>query len=205
MEFALIFAAVDKPDIFVLMTNLASAFSWFTLFLRWFLIAASLVWMVFSFANLWAVSTANGGQPNKFFPTKSQPTMAGAWMQMLIAGLTFIMAYKMVPLSVMNSLITGEASGVQIYSIGTYDLSSVSDTDARAIIQDLFKTVMQFIGWLAYYRGFSTWYHMSQGTTEHRPSRIIGYFFFGTLCLSVDWVDSLISNTLGFDLFGFFM
>lgn len=205
MELAVIFAAVDKPDIFVLMTNLSSAFSWFTLFIRWFLIATSLVWMVFAFANLWAVSTANGGQPNKFFPTRSQPTMAGAWMQMLIAGLTFILAYKMLPASVIHSLVTGEDTGVQIYSIGSYDTSNIQAEESRAIIRDLFNTVMQFIGWLAYYRGFSTWYHMSQGTTEHRASRIFGYFFFGTLCMSIDWVNSLVANTMGFDLFGLFM
>lgn len=117
MELAVIFAAVDKPDIFVLMTNLSSAFSWFTLFIRWFLIATSLVWMVFAFANLWSVSTANGGQPNKFFPTRSQPTMAGAWMQMLIAGLTFILAYKMLPASVIHSLVTGEDTGIQISTL----------------------------------------------------------------------------------------
>lgn len=205
MQFATVLAAVDKPDIFVLLTNLASAFSYLTLFLRYFLIALALLWMIFAFANLWSVSTANGGAPNKFFPSKSQPTAAGAWMQMFVSGLLFIMAYKMLPASILSSVITGDVIGVEIYSMGTYDTSALDGEDARDIIVDVLRSVMQFIGWLAYYRGFSTWYHMSQGTTDERVGRVFGYFIFGTLCMSIEWVNSLIANTIGFDLFGFFV
>lgn len=205
MHFATILAAVDKPDIFVLMTNLATAFSYLTLFIRYFLIGASLLWMIFAFFNLWSVSTANNGQPNKFFPSKSQPTSAGAWMQMFVAGLTFIMAYKMLPAAIFSSLILGDVIGVEIYAVGTYDVNNLDAESTRSIIRDLIRTVMQFVGWLSYYRGLSAWYHIGQGTTEDKPSRVVGYFIFGTLCMAIEWVNSLLANTIGFDIFGIFM
>ena len=205
MQLAVIFAAVDKPDIFVLMTNLSSAFSYLTLFVRYFLIGLALLWMIFAFGNLWSVSTAINGQPNRFLPSKSQPTAAGAWMQMFVAGLTFIMAYKMLPAAVLSSLIMGDVIGVEIYSVGTYDTSNLGADDTRNIIRDLIRTVMQFVGWLAYYRGLSAWYHIGQGTTDDKPGRVFGYFLFGTMCIAIEWVNSLLANTIGFDLFGIFM
>lgn len=205
MQFATILAVVDKPDVYVMLNNVASTFSYLTLYLRYFLIILSLFWMVFALFNLWSVSVAGGGQPNKLLPSKAQPTMAGAWMQAIVAGLLFIMAYKMLPAALMSSLITGDVIGVEIYSVGTYAPGTVDNAAIRSLIQDVIGTLMQFIGWLAYFRGFNIWYQMGQGTTEHRASRVIGYFFFGSLCMAFMWVNSLIANTLGFDLFGFFM
>lgn len=205
MQFATILAAVDKPDVFVMLNNVANAFSWVTLYFRYFLILLSLFWMLFALFNLWSVSVAGGGQASKLLPSKAQPTIMGAWMQAIVAGLLFIMAYKMLPAALMSSLVTGDVIGVEIYSVGTYSPNNATNADIRALIQDVIGTLMQFIAWLAYFRGFNIWYQMGQGTTEHRASRVIGYFFFGTLCMSFLWVNSLIANTLGFDLFGFFM
>lgn len=205
MQFATILAAVDQPDVFVMLNNLANAFSYITLYFRYFLIVLSLLWMFFALFNLWSVSVAGGGQPTKLLPSKAQPTVAGAWMQAIVAGLLFIMAYKMLPAAVMSSLVTGDVIGVEIYSVGTYSPDTAGNAEIRALIQDVIGTLMQFIAWLAYFKGFNTWYQMGQGTTDHRASRVIGYFFFGTLCMSFEWVNSLIANTLGFDLFGLFM
>lgn len=188
---------VNQPDAFVMISNISEALEYFFSWLRYFIIVVAFVWAFYALANVYAVSTGTPGQPNKFFPTKSQPTLFGAWMQLVIAGLALLTALTLLPLASSMSFITG-TSEITAYSIGSYDKNQ---TDLTVAISALVHRGFAFIGLLAWFRGFVTWQRIAEGASDQRMGRVFGFFFFGLCCFAIDWINAFLSNIIGFDIF----
>lgn len=191
--------AVSYPDAFELIKNLSGIFEYAFLFLRWFLMALSVLFTVYAIMNLYALTTSSNGQPNKMFPSRSQPTIGSAWMQLVLAGLLMVTAMTLLPLATSMSAITGEAT-INYYSVGSY---SAPNNDMIESIGQLLNRAFAFLGLLAVFRGFMTWWKITNGESDHKFGRVIGFFFFGLLCFNIEFVNALISNTIGFDIIGF--
>lgn len=189
--------AKNSPDALVMIENISEALEYFFTWLRYLIIIVSFIWAFYALINVYAVTTGNQGQPNKFFASRSQPTIGGAWGQLALAGLTLLSAWTLLPLASSMEFITGTPE-ITMYSIGSYNKGQ---TDVTAAISALIHRGMAFIGLLAFYRGFVTWNRLLEGTSDHRFGRVIGYFFFGLCCFGIDWINALISNIIGFDLF----
>ena len=190
-------AAPNSPDALVMISNIAEAFEYFFAWLRYFLIALAFVWAFYSLANVYAVTTGSQGQPNKFFASKSQPTIGGAWAQFALSGLILLSAWTLIPLATSMSFITGTPE-ITAYSIGSYNKAQ---SDITLAISALVHRGLAFIGLLAVYRGFVTWYRILEGASDKRFGRVIGFFFFGMCCFAIDWVNALIASIIGFDIF----
>ena len=95
------------------------------------------------------------------------------------------------------SFITGTPE-ITAYSIGSYNKSQ---SDITLAISALVHRGLAFIGLLAFYRGFVTWYRILEGASDKRFGRVIGFFFFGLICFAIDWVNALIASIIGFDIF----
>lgn len=189
------------PDGFKIIYNLSIATAYFIVFLRYTMLVVSIIWVVYAILNLYAVASAQNGQPSKFLATKSQPTATGAWIQLAIAGMLFILSKQLVPAAVFAQLLTGSADYVDIqYSVGGY-VAPTTGQETYKLIKGFIRLFMQFIGLMAWFRGYIIWYNIAQGTSDARGSKVIGYFIFGTLCFCMPWFNDLLVNTLGFDFF----
>lgn len=192
------------PDGFQIVYNLTVAFSYFIRFLRYFIIVVSLLWTVFAILNLYSVASAQNGQPSKFLPTRSQPTAGGAWLQLVIAGMTFIFAKEFIPASVMSALLTGTSDYVELYSVPEAFTEPQTSEQTFALVRGLVHSALQFMGILAWFRGYLIWYNIAQGTSDKTAGKVLGYFVFGTACFAMEWINELLSNTIGFDFFQMF-
>jgi hypothetical protein len=195
-----IFAA-GFPDALVMINNLSSAMEHGFSFLRYFLMVLAVMYMAFAIGNLYSITSSATGQPNKMFPSRSQPTVGSAWMQLVLAGLVMVTATTLLPIASSMSVITGDAT-ISYYSVGSLDTTG---NDLQKAVMALLKRAFVFIGLLAFYRGFATWWKITNGESEHKIGRVFGFFFFGLLCFNVTFVNAIVANTIGFDLFGFLL
>lgn len=193
--------AVSYPDAFVLIKNLSGVFEYAFLFLRWFLMVLAVMFTVYAIMNLYALTTSANGQPNKMFPSRSQPTIGSAWVQLVLAGLLMVTAITLLPLATSMSAITGEAT-INYYSVGSYDAPT---DDMTKSIGQLLNRAFAFLGLLAIFRGFMTWWKITNGESDHKFGRVIGFFFFGILCFNIEFLNALVANTIGFDTIGFLL
>lgn len=168
-------------------------------FLRLFLIVLAFIWMFVSLLNVYAVTSSSGSNAMKMLPSKQQPTHVGAWTQFVISGLLLLSAWTLLPLASGMSFINGTPE-LTTYSIGSYDNNT---TDLTAAVKQLLDRALVFIGMLAVFRGISVWYNISAGKSQQSLGRVFGYILFGLACFSMDFINAVIANTLGFDLFGF--
>lgn len=195
-----IFAA-GFPDALVMINNLSSAMEYGFLFLRYFLMALAVIYMIFAIGNLYSITSSATGQPNKMFPSRSQPTVGSAWVQLVVAGLIMVTATTLLPIASSMSVLTGEAT-ISYYSVGSLDTTG---NDLQEAVMALLNRAFVFIGLLAFYRGFATWWKITNGESEHKLGRVFGFFFFGLLCFNITFVNAIVANTIGFDLFGFLL
>lgn len=193
--------AASFPDALEMIKNLSGAMEYAFFFLRWFLMALSVMYGVYSIMNLYAITSSTTGQPNKMFPSRSQPTVASAWMQLVLAGLLLLTAMTLLPIATSMSAISGDAT-ISYYSIGSYDAET---DDLQSAVGELLNRAFTFLGLLAVFRGFVTWWKITNGESEHKVGRVIGFFFFGLLCFNIEFVNALVANTIGFDIFGFLL
>ena len=193
--------AVDFPDALVMIRNLSGAFEYLFLMLRYMLMVFSILWAAYSILNMYALSTSANGQMNRLMPSRYQTTMAGAWMQLVVASLTMLVAMTFLPLATGMSAITGEAT-ITYYSVGSYTANTDNLTLA---VTEFLERAFALIGLIAFARGAITWYKISNGEYDHKFTRVLGYFFFSLLCFNISFVNALIANTIGFDLLGFIL
>lgn len=193
-----IFAA-SFPDALEMVKNISGIFEFAFSFLRYFLMAMAVMYMAFSILNLHSITTSSTGQINKMFPSRAQPTLTSAWAQVLLAGLIMVTAITLLPIASSMSALTGEAT-INYYSIGSYDQNTDSLQTATS---QLVNRAFAFLGLLAFFRGFVTAWKITNGETDHKFGRVVGYFFFGLLCFNIEFTNAVISNTIGFDTFGF--
>ena len=191
--------AASFPDALEMIKNLSGAMEYAFSFLRWFLMALSVVYAAYAIYNLYSITSSTTGQLNKMFPSRAQPTIASAWMQLVLAGLLLITAMTLLPIATSMSAITGKAT-ISYYSIGSYDATT---DDLQTAVGQLLNRAFIFLGLLAVFRGFITWWKITNGESEHKAGRVIGFFFFGLLCFNIEFVNALVANTIGFDIFGF--
>lgn len=188
-------------DMFVTLYNFAATLGYFFIFLRYFILAVSVVWVFLAILNLWSLSSAAAnGQLQKLFPTRAEPTTTSAWFQVFLAGATFILGLEMLPASMLSAILTGSTEAVQVYTVGSYTPGNHNDqftTYTKAIVFGFFALIALF----AYFRAFKTLWDLSNGTSRKTLSHVIGYFFFGTLCFKLDWLNALIVSIIGFDFF----
>lgn len=195
-----IFAAT-YPDALVMIEGIAGALEYGFFFLRYFLMVIAVIYMVYAIGNLYSITSSPVGQPNKLFPSRAQPTVGSAWVQLVVAGLLMLTATTLLPIASSMSVLTGEAT-ISYYSVGSY---AATDNDITSAVSQLLNRAFVFIGLLAFFRGFVTWWKITNGESEHKFGRVLGFFFFGVLCFNITFVNALIANTIGFDLFGFLL
>lgn len=159
------------------------------------------LYMGWSIMNLYSITSSTNGQMQKMFPSRAQPTVGSAWVQFIIAGLLMVTAMTLLPIATSMSAITGEST-ISYYSIGSYDTGT---DDFQTAVKELLQRAFVFLGLLAFWRGFATWWKITNGETEHKFGRVIGFFFFGILCFNVEFVNALVSNTIGFDVLSFLL
>lgn len=201
MTVSLAVIAASAPDALQMIKNLSGALEYIFSFLRLFMIVAAFLWMFISLLNVYAVTSSNGGQAMKMLPSNAQPTHAGAWMQFIVSGLTLLTAWTLLPLATGMDFITGTPE-LTTYSIGSYDSNTNDLTEA---VKQLVHRGLAFVGLLAWYRGFALWFNIGHGKSQHGLGRVAGYFFFGLACFSMDFINAVLANTLGFDIFGFLL
>lgn len=193
--------AVSYPDALVMVKNLSGMFEYLFVFLRYFLMVMAFLYMGWSIMNLYSITSSTNGQMQKMFPSRAQPTVGSAWVQFIVAGLLMVTAMTLLPIATSMSAITGEST-ISYYSIGSYDTGT---DDFQTAVKELLQRAFVFLGLLAFWRGFATWWKITNGETEHKFGRVIGFFFFGVLCFNVEFVNALAANTIGFDVLGFLL
>lgn len=191
--------AASFPDALEMIKNLSSVFEYAFLFLRWVLMIMSVLYMAFAILNLYSLTASPTGQVQKMFPSRAQPTIGSAWIQFVVAGLLMLTAMTLLPIATTSSFLSGESS-VQYYSVGSYDAGA---DNLQTAIQNLLSRAFTFVGLLAVWRGFATWWKITNGESEHKFGRVLGFFFFGMLCFNIEFVNALVANSIGFDIFGF--
>lgn len=176
---------------------------------RWGVAAIAIAWAIKALMNMYAVSSATGGQPNKLFTSRSQPTMGSAFMQLIFAALLFSTAYDLTPMVVTSSMVEGANPSIQGYndyaeyqnSLFQYDDVSEPPLDqSREIIKSFILMLMRVVGFVAVCRGFKILYDNSNGDGQKTDNQGFGFIFFGTLAFNFWWTYSLVANTLGFDV-----
>lgn len=175
---------------------------------RWAFAGIAILWAIKSLLSMHAISSATGGQPNKFFSSRSQPTMGSAFVQLVLAALLFSTAYDLTPMVVTSTMVEGANPSIQGYndyaeyqnSLFQYDdVSTVPIDQSREIIKSFLLMVMRVVGFLAVCRGLKILYDNANGGGQKTDNQAFAFIFFGTLAFNFWWTYSLIVNTLGFD------
>ena len=181
--------------------------------LRWGVAAIAIIWAVSALMGMYAVSSATGGQPNKMFASRSQPTMGSALIQLMLAALLFSTAYDLTPMVITSTMVEGANPSIQGYnnyaeysnSMFQYDgVAEIPLDQSREIIKNFTLMAMRVVGFVAACRGFKILYDISDGNSQKTISQGFAFIFFGTLAFNFWWSYSLIANTLGFDVLSFF-
>ena len=193
--------AATYPDALVMINNVSEAMEYGFFFLRYFLMFLAVMYMAYAILNLYSITSSSTGQPNKMFPSRSQPTVGSAWVQLVVAGMLMLTATTLLPIASSMSVLTGDAT-ISYYSVGSLDTTG---NDLQEAVMSLLNRAFVFIGLLAFYRGFVTWWKITNGESEHKMGRVFGFFFFGVLCFNITFVNAIVANTIGFDLFGFLL
>lgn len=191
--------AASYPDALVMIKNISGAFEYAFFFLRYFLMALSVMYMIYAIGNLYSITSAPMGQISKMFPSRAQPTATSAWVQFVLAGLLMLTAMTLLPIASSMSVLSGKST-ITYYSIGSY---TEATDDLTTAVSELLQRAFTFLGLLAFFRGFVTWWKITNGESEHKFGRVIGFFFFGLLCFNIEFVNALVANTIGFDTIGF--
>lgn len=188
---------MNTPNAFLILYNVVASLGYLFVFLRYFIMAVAVVWTIIALLNIWGLTTAHSnGQMNKLFPSQAQPTMASAWFQLFIAGALFVLALNLLPATLFSAILTGSTDAVQNYSVGSYNPDPTA-SQIQSLTKGLIQSLMALIGLLAFYRGFVTWWQISQGTSNQGMSRVLGFFVFGALAFNFFWVNDLLANITG--------
>lgn len=180
---------------------------------RWAVAALAIIWAISSLMNMYAISSATGGQPNKMFASRSQPTMGSAFIQLCLAALLFSTAYDLTPMVVTSTMVEGASPSIQGYndyaeystSLFQYDgLPEAPLDQSREIIKNFILMIMRVVGFISVCRGFKILYDISEGNSQKTNAQGFGFIFFGTLAFNFWWTYSLIANTLGLDVLSMF-
>lgn len=180
---------------------------------RWGVAAIAILWALVALMNMYAVSSGTGGQPNKMFTSRSQPTMGSAFVQLVLAALLFSTAYDLTPMVITSSIVEGANPSIQGYndyaeyqnSLFQYDgVTDIPTSQATQVIQAFVLMLMRTVGFIAVCRGFKILYDISNGMSQSKNSSGFAFIFFGTLAFNFWWTYSLIANTLGFDVLSLF-
>lgn len=180
---------------------------------RYAVAAMAILWALTALMNMYSVSSATAGQPNKMFASRSQPTMGSAFIQLCLAALLFSTAYDLTPMVLTSTMVEGASPSIQGYnnyaeysaSLFKYDgMPEAPLNQSREIVQNFILMFMRVIGFISACRGFKILYDNSNGSGQKPSSQGFAYIFFGTLAFNFWWTYSLISNTLGFDMLSFF-
>lgn len=195
----------ETPNAFLILYNIVSTLGYVFVFFRYFIMAVAVVWTLVALLNIWGLTNANSnGQMNKLFPSQAQPTMASAWFQLFIAGMVFVLALNLLPATLFSAIVTGSSNAVQNYSVGSYN-PNPTESQVSELVNGLVTSTCALIGLMAFYRGFVTWWKISQGTTNDTLSRVLGFFVFGALAFNINWLNSLFANITGVNLFKTFL
>lgn len=167
-------------------------------FARIFIMGAALIWF---FASLLNLRSASLGQGSKFLPSSSQPTVMGSFLQMFVAGLTFLFAYNMTVAAAIGAIFNDNMGSIQLYSVGSYIENPTAD-QYRELLKRFTKNVFALVGFLAVWRGLSSWYQKLEGVGQAQTHQIVGWIVLGGLCFFPDFLSGMLASLLGFDVFG---
>lgn len=207
------FAAALPANPIQMIYNLGRAAFFILEVARWAVAAIAILWAISALMNMYAISSATGGQPNKMFASRSQPSMGSAFFQLILAALLFSTAYDLTPMVVTSTMVEGANPSIQGYnnyaeyssSLFQYDGSEAPPLDqSREIIKSFILMFMRVVGFMSVVRGFKILYDISDGSSQKTNGQALGFIFFGTLAFNFWWTYSLIANTLGFDVLSFF-
>lgn len=191
---------VVMPDLLQLLYNLDTAMVYFLGALRYLLFAIGMMWMFVSILHLYQASVGDVSGGSKLLPTNARPTVVGSFLQFFIAALLIAMAYNMMPAVLVGSLFGNNMGDIQMYSVASYN-PNPTPAQFQEMLYRFMKNVFYTIGFLAIWRGMSTWYNKAQGTSNEPAKKVIVWLVMGGLCFFPEFINGLMHAVTGFDFF----
>lgn len=189
---------VVMPDLLQLLNSLDTALVYFLGGLRVLLFVIGMLWIFIAILNLYQATVGEGG--SKLLPTNARPTVAGSFLQMFIASMMVAVAYNMLPAVLVGAMFNDNMSNIQMYSVASYN-PNPTGAQFQDMIYRLMKNVFFVVGFMAIWRGLSTWYQKSQGTSNEPTKKVVVCLVMGGLCFFPEFLNGLIAAIFRFDFF----
>ncbi len=190
---------IVMPDALQLLNNLDNAMVYFLGALRYLLFAVGMMWMFLSILHLHQ-ATVGESAGSKLLPTNARPTVAGSFLQFFVAALLIALAYNMMPAVLVGALFSDGMGDIQMYSVASYS-PNPTPAQFQEMLYRFMKNVFYAIGFLAMWRGMSTWYNKAQGTSNEPAKKVVVWLVMGGLCFFPEFLNGLMHAVTGFDFF----
>lgn len=185
------------PDLLQLLNKLDTAMVYFIGSLRLLIFLIGLFWIFKAVLNLYQATV---GGASKLLPTNAQPTVAGSFLQVFIASLLIAFSYNMMPAALVGAIFNENMSNIQLYSVASYN-PNPSGQEFQDMLYRFMKNVFYAVGFLAIWRGLSTWYNKAQGTSNEPAKKVVIWLIMGGLCFFPDFLNGLLVSITGFNIF----
>lgn len=186
------------PDLMQILHNLDTAMVYLLGSLRLLLFVIGFLWFFRAILNLYQVSV--GDSSSKLFPTNARPTVAGSFIQMFVAGVLVALSYNMSPAVLVGALLHDNLSNIQMYSVASYN-PKPTGREFQEMLYRFLVNIFYVVGFIAMWRGLSTWYNISQQTSNEPGSKVIVWLLMGGLCFFPEYLNGFIAALIGFDFF----
>lgn len=184
----------NQLDYIVFARNIASLLpSVYSLLGAIFMLVA--FWMAFSAI----IDFAQAGEKNKKYLGTHQASAMSGIVKLIIAGVLFNFASNGQAIHVFSSAFF-TVNEFQLVSIDSY-VDNHDGNLAQKYSQIIIFGVTQALGLYAIFKGLRIWAKASDRSGRETVGHGLSYVIFGTLCVQIQQVLAVITNTIGFNFF----
>lgn len=186
-------------DLWKMLTTLDASIIYLISIFRAILFIIGFIWVLYAIANLYTATV--DGRGAKFLPTQAQATVSGSFIQFFIAFVLLTLVYNFTPATLVGAALNDNMSNIQLYSVKSYS-ATMTNNEFQEVLKRLLNSVFAGIGFIAIYRGLSTWNAKVQGLSNERGGKVVTWLILGGMCFFPSALNELLISFMGVDMFG---
>lgn len=186
-------------DLWKMLTTLDASIIYLISIFRAILFIIGFIWVLYAIANLYTATV--DGRGAKFLPTQAQATVSGSFIQFFIAFVLLTLVYNFTPATLVGAALNDNMNNIQLYSVKSYS-ATMTNNEFQEVLKRLLNSVFAGIGFIAIYRGLSTWNAKVQGLSNERGGKVVTWLVLGGMCFFPSALNELLISFMGVDMFG---
>lgn len=186
-------------DLWKMLTTLDASIIYLISIFRAILFIIGFIWVLYAIANLYTATV--DGRGAKFLPTQAQATVSGSFIQFFIAFVLLTLVYNFTPATLVGAALNDNMNNIQLYSVKSYS-ATMTNNEFQEVLKRLLNSVFAGVGFIAIYRGLSTWNAKVQGLSNERGGKVVTWLVLGGMCFFPSALNELLISFMGVDMFG---